>query len=190
MSRRLRAWLGRLCGIFAGSRAERDLDNELRSHLQLHIDDNTRAGMTPEEAWRHAVIALGGVARTKDAYRDRRGVPMIESMLRDVRYGVRVLAKSPWFSIAVVLILGLGIGANTAMFSVVNAVALRPLAFPEPDRLVRVWHVPPPRQFPGMTRFTVSPANYLDWRAQNDVFERMAIYGTQRVNLTTSSLRG
>jgi len=115
---------------------------------------------------------------------------MIESVLRDVRYGVRVLAKSPWFSIAVVLILGLGIGANTAMFSVVNAVALRPLAFPEPDRLVRVWHVPPPRQFPGMTRFTVSPANYLDWRAQNDVFERMAIYSTQRVNLTTSSLRG
>ena len=96
--------------------------------------------MTLDEARRHAWIALGGIEKTKDAHRDQRAIPMIESLIRDFRHGARLLVKYPGFSIAAVLILGLGIGANTAIFSVVNAVLLRPLPFPDSSRIMRVWH--------------------------------------------------
>jgi putative ABC transport system permease protein len=182
--RRGRAWALRLRGVFADASRDRLLAEELESHLQLHIDDDIRRGVSPDEARRRAVLALGGVEPVKEAYRDRRGLPMLDSLQRDVRYGFRTLRKSPGFSAAAILILAVGIGANAAMFSVVNAVALRPLGFPDADRILRVWHVPPPTLFPGVTRFSVSPANYLDWRAQNDVFSRMAIYGGRQVNLT------
>ena len=99
------------------ARSERELSAEIESHLQLHIDDNIRAGMTPAEARRRAVIALGGVEGTKEAYRDRRGLPAFESLVRDVRYGVRTLIKSPGFALAGIVILGLGIGVNTAIFT-------------------------------------------------------------------------
>ncbi|HEX2328811.1 MAG TPA: ABC transporter permease [Candidatus Angelobacter sp.] len=105
-------------------------------------------------------------------------------VLQDLKYGLRVLRKSPGFSIVAVLVLGLGIGANTAIFSVVNAVLLRPLPFPEADRLVHVWHTPPQKAFPGITRFSVSTANFIDWQQQNHVFDGMAIFSRAQVNLT------
>ena len=102
----------------------------------------------------------------------------------DVRYGLRTLRRSPSFAIAVVAVLALGIGANTAIFSIVNAVLLRPLPFEQPDRLVRIFHVPPQSTFPGMTRFSVSPANYYDWKRAAQSFEAMAIYRFRQYVLT------
>ena len=179
----IRAWLMRLFGVFGSTRSERELAAEIESHLQLHVDDNIRAGMPPQEARRRAVLALGGVERTKEEYRDRRGLPAFESVVRDLRYGVRTLIKSPGFAFAGVLILGLGIGVNSAIFTVVNAVVLKPLPFAEPDRIVRVWQTPPPKLFTDPV-FPVSPANFLDWEEQSQVFDKLAIYRTGRQTLT------
>ena len=106
------------------------------------------------------------------------------NLFQDLKYGARVLRKSPGFTIAAVVVLALGIGANTAIFSVVNAVLLRPLPFGNPERLVHVWHVPPAKSFPGISRFSVSAANYIDWQRQNDVFQDMAIFSGSSMNLT------
>lgn len=180
----IRAFFRRLSGAFSSNRSERDMSAELDSHLQMHTDDNIRSGMTPVEARRRAIIALGGVEGTKEAIRDRRGLPAFESLMRDLRYGFRSLVKAPGFAITGVVILGLGIGVNSAIFTVVNAVILKPLPFSTADRLVRVWHTPPQSTFAGMEVFALSPANFIDWDQQNQVFEQMAIYRGGRRTLT------
>ena len=108
----------------------------------------------------------------------------METLVQDLRYSARVLLKSPGFAAVAVIVLALGIGANTAIFSVVNAVLLRPLPYQDPGRLVQVWHVPPQKSFPGITEFSVSAANYLDWRDQNHVFDQLAIYSYADFNLS------
>jgi hypothetical protein len=96
---------------------------------------------------------------------------------------IRVLRKNPGFTLAALAVLALGIGANTAIFSVVNAVLLKPLPFPNSDSIVTVFHVPPAAAFPGLKRFSVSAANYLDWRKQNDVFESVSVFGGRALRL-------
>jgi hypothetical protein len=136
--RQLRGWLLRLFGLFHRKRREREFAEELESHLAFHIEDNLRAGMSPEEARRRALIKLGGVTLTQERYREQRGLPMLETLIQDLRFGLRVLRKNPAFALAAILSLAIGIGANTALFSVVNAVLWRPLPYPHAERLVRV----------------------------------------------------
>lgn len=113
--------------------------------------------------------------------------PLMLTLLTDARYAARVLLRTPSFSFAVIAVLALGIGANTALFSIVDAVLFRPLPFAEPDRLVRLFHVPPQDTFPGMPTFSVSPANFYDWKRDAQSFERMAIYRFRQFVLTGGS---
>src|SRR5439155_4412062 len=114
------------------------------------------------------------------------GDSIVHTLAADLRYSMRSLFRAPGFAVAVIAVLGLGIGANTAIFSIVNAVLLRPLPFEEPDRLVRLFHVPPQSTFPGMRRFSVSPANFYDWKAAAQSFDSMAIYRFRQFALTGS----
>jgi putative ABC transport system permease protein len=131
----LRAWFVRFTGLFGKQRRDRELAAELESHLQMHTAENLRAGMTPEEARRQALIRLGGVEQTKESYRDRRGLPWLGVLLQDVRFGLRMLAKSPAVTIVIVVTLALGIGANTAIFGIVNGFLLRPLPVRNPEEI-------------------------------------------------------
>src|SRR5271163_1544243 len=162
--RRLRALWMRFLGLFAGERADQEFSAELQSHLQLHIEDNLRSGMTPEEARRRALIQLGGMEQTKIAYRERRGLPFIETLGQDVRYGTRLLAKSPAFACMSVATLALGIGATTAIFSVVKAVILAPLPYKDPGRIVAVWTNDPTR---GGEPIPSSAGDFGLWKQKN-----------------------
>ena len=184
MISQLRAWASRLAGLAGKGRRDRDLDEEIETHLRLHAEDNERAGLDPAEARRRALVAFNGVESMKEQYRDRRGIPLVDATIQDVRYALRGFRRNPGFSAAALVVLALGIGANSAIFTVVNAVLLKPLPYHEPDRLVAVWHVPPADSFPGMKEFAVSPANYFDWERQQHVFERMAIGGGRLFTLT------
>ena len=173
----------RIGALFMRQQRERDLEDEVAFHLAMRAE-KARAAGTPD-AHAYARRRFGSVAKIQDELRDTWALaPTLASLAQDLRYAGRIIRRSPGFSLLVIAILGLGVGVNAVMFSVVNAVVMQPLPFPNAERLVRVWHVPPPAQFPGATRFSVSPANYLDWRAQNSVFERMAIYTEGGATLT------
>src|SRR5690242_1665983 len=133
-----RALLKRLISYLHRDHHEAELAAELESHLQMHIEDNLGAGMSPEEARRQALIKLGGLDQVKESYRDRRSLPMFETLLQDVSYGTRLLRKNPMFTAVAVLTLALGIGANTAIFSLINTVMLRALPVQNPEELIEV----------------------------------------------------
>jgi predicted permease len=142
--RKLRALWLRFRGFFAPHHADGDIDAELQSHLEMHIDENIRSGMTPAEARRQALIQLGGLEQTKQAYRDRRTLPLLESLSQDLRYGLRMMARNPGFAAVVIFTLALGIGVTTTAFSWIDMVLLRPLGgVTDPQHLVAVESVTP-----------------------------------------------
>jgi predicted permease len=167
--RRLRAWLLRWGGLLRKEQREREFVEEMEAHLQMHIEDNLRSGMGPEEARRQALIKLGGLQQAKELYQDRRGLPALETLWQDMRFGLRMLRKSPGFTAVAVLTLALGIGANTAIFSIVNGVLLNPLPFPHPEQLV-VLH----ESKPNFDHGSISYPNFQDWRKDNHTFSSMA----------------
>ncbi len=178
--RQLRAWLLRLGGLFTGRGRERDLAAEMESHLALHIEDNMRRGMLPDEARRQALISLGGVEQTKERYRDRRGLPALETLLQDTRYGWRVLRKNPGFTMLAVLTLALGIGANTTIFSWIDSTLLNPIpgAAQTGDivSITRGGTVDDPGEF--------SWPDYLDLRAGTRSFSGLAAFQFRPLDLT------
>jgi putative ABC transport system permease protein len=173
--------------LFHKDRVDQEFSEEIQAYLDMLTEAKLRQGQSPQEARRNALLELGGVEQVEERVREIRMGQFIETAWRDVRLGIRTLVHSPIFTAVTVLSLALGIGANTAIFSVVNGLLLRPLSYPEPERLVDVWHTPPQQSFPGLDRFSVSPANYLDWKAQSTSFEKIAVYGYAGLSLSTSN---
>jgi putative ABC transport system permease protein len=159
-------------GLFALTRKRR-LDQELEAEIQAHLEfaerDALARGVSPEEARREARIRFGGIEMMKEEHRSRRSVPWIETGLMDLRHGLTSLRRTPGFTAIVVGVLALGIGANVAMFSVVDAVLLKPLPFPGPDRIVGVWDAPRP----GIVNATSAP-DFLDWKRLAPAFEALS----------------
>src|SRR5215510_296714 len=163
----------RLRAIFFKSKMEDELEEEVRFHLEREIEENIARGMSPEEARFAALRSFGGVERVKEESRDGRGVRLLEEVWQDLRYGARTLRKNPGFTAVAVVALALGIGANSAIFSVISALLLRPLPFKDPEKLVQVWETDVKR---GDNKMTASYPNFADWRDQNHVFEQIAAY--------------
>lgn len=157
-----------------------DIDREMRSHLDLQIEANIKAGMSPAEARMQALRSFGKVDRAVDAAYDVKGGGLFETILQDVRYGARMLAKHKAFTVVAVITLALGIGANTAIFSVVNELLLRPLPYRDAERIAMLWEVTPE----GRRQNTTSRANFRAWREQSSSFTQMAAFTDQRFNLT------
>jgi putative ABC transport system permease protein len=171
----MRRFFARLANLFRDSRMESELSREIESHMALLQEDFENRGLPPEAARLAARRAYGGVAQAQELHREARGFPRVEHLFKDARYGARTLLRAPVFSLVAVITLALGIGANTAIFSVVNAVLLRPLAYRDADRLVVALHY-------GSS--PVAPANYIDWRDQSRSFEAMAAAEYWSANLT------
>jgi hypothetical protein len=161
---KLREWLKAL--LFR-TRENLELEEELAFHIDQETAANVRRGMDPREARRRAALRLGGVNRTAEAVRDARGTRLLEDLSRDVKYAFRSLLRTPVFTATVVLVLGIGIGATTSIYSAVQSVVLRPLPFVEPENVYVLWESHPET---GIERELASPANYLDWKEQVSSF--------------------
>ncbi len=175
------SWIARLRGMLRRERLDRDLDEELRSHIEMRAADNLAAGMSPQAARYEAQKRFGNTALLKEDTRNADIVGWLDVAARDFRYALRMLQRSPGFTAVAVLTLVLGIGANTAIFSVINSVLLRPLPYHDPGSLVMVWETNSQHPKP---HNTVSPPNFLDWQTRNTVFSDMAYIADVRNNLT------
>ncbi|HKQ79500.1 MAG TPA: ABC transporter permease [Blastocatellia bacterium] len=175
----------RLRALFFKSKMEVELDEEVRFHLEREIEENIARGMSPEEARYAALRSFGGIERVKEESRDERGIRLLDEVRQDLRYGVRMLLKSPNYALIAVISLALGIGANTAIFSVVNTLLLKALPYHDPDRIVLVWGAD--NQSAAAARSQVSATDVADWRRQNSVFAEITTYGNWSATLLSGN---
>jgi predicted permease len=175
----IRILLNRCAALFHRQELDADLDEELRAHIDLAVEENLKRGMSVQEARTAALRTFGGLTQTKETYRKERGLPWLDTLAQDLRFAMRMLCKSPGFTAVAVLTLALGIGGNTAIFSIVNSVLLNPLPFPQPDRLVALHE-----SKPNFENGSISYPNFLDWRSGNRSFSAMALARPWAFSLT------
>jgi predicted permease len=181
----LRILLTKLGGLFRKRRLEQQLDEDVRAHLEMLIEENVRSGMDPEEARYAALRQFGNVSSMKEECREHWSIRIIEELVQDVRYGLRQLRRNPGFTIVTILTLALGIGANTTIFSAVNAELLHPFLFKDQDQIAKVWETAPKQN---VDRSAVAPANFLDWSKQNKTLDLLAADHHWNVDLTGRGL--
>ena len=179
---KLRFAAARLMALFRKRRFDDELQGEILAHLEMAERDAVAAGLPPGEARRMARRDFGGIEQMKEDHRDHRSVRWLENLWRDLRYGVASLARDPGFAAVTIGLLALGIGANAAMFRIVDAVLLKPLPFPEPERMVRLWEGPTPTLHNNTTTLT-----FLDWKRQSAVFDAVSLEETFSAAVTTGS---
>jgi putative ABC transport system permease protein len=178
----LRTLFLRVRNLFHREHLDSELNDELATHLAMHVDDNISAGMAPEEARRDALLKLGGIEQAKESFRDHRGLPFLETLLQDVRFGLRTLRRAPGFAAIAILTLALGIGSTTAIFSVVYGVLLRPLSYPKPDQIVRLWEV---NSAGG--RMSFADPNFIDVRSELRSMQGLVEYSASLQSVTGGS---
>jgi predicted permease len=175
----LRVFIHRLRGLLLKRKLEQELEDEIRLHLEMQIEDNLQQGMSPDEARYQALRKFGGIEQVKESYRDRRSLSVVDSTLQDLRYALRALRRNPGFAAVAVLTLALGIGANTAIFSLIDVVLLKRLPVKNPEQLVLLRHAD--------SRATVTPFGYLTYkqfRDQNQVFSSVLAYHPLRLTVS------
>ncbi len=172
MIHRFNRLMARVWAFFRTATEDRELLQELDAHLAMSIEEHMRRGLTLDQARRAARLELGGLTQLQEAHRDARGLPRLDSLLQDVRYARRTLQRDPGFTVFAVLIIGLGIGASATVFSVINALLLRPLPLRDADRLVWIANSSPD----GTQEYMVQPSHYLDLQAQNRSFSEIAAF--------------
>ena len=179
--RKLRALWLRLRAL-VGRRGQDELTDELESVVQMHVDENLRAGMTPNEARRQALIKMGGVEQVRQAVRDRTGLPSLEVFGRDLKYATRALLRTPGFTTVSIVVMAIGIGASVSLFTVVHSILLRPLPFPNSDRLVAIHSLDDPSR-PDLDNNTAS-GDFYDWQNSSHNFEQMALWRITGYNMS------
>ena len=177
----LRVWLSRLAGLLGQKRPDSELAAEWESHIAMQAEEYQRRGMNSEEARRQAIIKLGGREQAQENYRDQQSVPFLENLFQDIRYGLRMLRANTVFTLVAVITLALGIGANTAIFSIVNGVLLRPLPYEDPAKLMRVYNTAASK---GLDLFGGSPPDFRSLRERNHTFSGISAVYFDAFNLT------